>query len=111
MQTKNKEFTSIVRRTNCPNIIATVPGIGSVKRNVIVFENVTDNEIDVYVSLEGIYKDYYFQIKHFTSKERMKYFRTKLEDYVREMVKLENSGMLETDNSLKALFCEKYYIA
>lgn len=63
---ENKVFTSIVKRKEY-NITVDVKDVGKISRHVIIFENKTDKEVDVYVELTGKYSFYY--LKAVTLKE------------------------------------------
>lgn len=57
---KNKTFTSIVKRKEY-DITVDVRDVGIVSRHVVVFENKTDREVDIYVELTEKYSFYYLK--------------------------------------------------
>lgn len=101
-----KRITSIVRKTKYEGVSAYIEGLTKVKRNVLVFENRTDKEVDVYVELGGNYSDYY--IKAYTLVEGVG--EVDLESAVYTIVKAEMSSKLDKTPQFQELICAKRLI-
>ena len=103
-------ITSIVKRTKYENVSADIPGVGVVSRDVVVFHNKTDEELDIYVRMGGKYSDFYYKIAHFGKYNMAAFDEYRLPELVEEMVLIEGYADFETNVKTLGLLCEKHLI-
>lgn len=107
---RGRVITSVVKRTKYENVKASIKGVGTVYRDVIVFDNRTDKEIDVYVRMGGKYSDYYYKIMHFNEKSRSAFDVKRLPEVVYEMLLIEEYADFEEKVIALDLLVEKRLI-
>lgn len=104
------EIISIIKKTKYKGVSVDIPGMNSVVRDVIVFDNRTDKEIDIYVKASGKYSNYYYKIMSFNKTNRKTWDPKRLPEAVHRLLWIESNKDLEAKMASSGLLCEAHLI-